>query len=138
MLHRSTIDWIGGFKVIMIMEVRLPLIVSQMSGATVECVYAEPGLELGRGAKLVDLSVNLSSAFAQECPPISYYRIVLLERAFVRSLHVAPGDPIAVDAMIATFSNEADEPLELNSARPMRMSVAGIMHHDGMISGNQL
>ena len=58
----------------MIYQFKLPLIVPQMSSAVIECLYAKPGDALKTGSKLFDLSVDLSSAFAQECPPISFFR----------------------------------------------------------------
>lgn len=122
----------------MIFEIRLTQIVPQMSGATIECIYPEAGEALKMGSKLVDLSVDLSSAFAQECPPVSYYRIVLREKAFLRSIEPASGDLLEVNDRIALFSTQADEPLDKEIARPLRMTVAGIMHHDGMASGQQL
>lgn len=122
----------------MIFEVRLPLIMPQMSAATIECVYVEPGEAVKMGSKLVDLRVDLSSAFAQECPPVSYYRMVLRERGFVRSIAASPGDLLEVDALIALFSTEADEPLDQTVARPLRTTIAGIMHHDGMVSDQKL
>ena len=122
----------------MIFEVRLPLIMPQMSAATVECLYVEPGEAVKMGSKLADLRVDLSSAFAQECPPVSYYRIVLRERAFVRKIAPVPGDLLDVDALVALFSTEADEPLDQPVSRPMRTTIAGIMHHDGMVSDQKI
>ncbi len=122
----------------MIFEVRLPLIMPQMSAATVECLYVEPGEAVKMGSKLADLRVDLSSAFAQECPPVSYYRIVLRERAFVRSISATPGDLLEVDAPFVLFSTDPDEPLDPPATRPMRTTIAGIMHHDGMVSDQKL
>src|SRR6266481_2664258 len=45
----------------MIYEFRLPLIITQMTGATVECLHAKPGDAVKMGSKLVDLSIDLSS-----------------------------------------------------------------------------
>ncbi|MBA3056062.1 MAG: hypothetical protein FP826_14305 [Sphingomonadales bacterium] len=121
----------------MIYELKLSAIVPQMTGATTQCCYAAPGDALKMGSKLVDLSVDLSSAFAQECPPVSYYRIVLREPAFLRAITAKPGDFTAVDAPLALFSSTPDEPLDEAPARPVRVTVAGIMHHDAMWSGQQ-
>jgi hypothetical protein len=122
----------------MIFELRLPDIVPQMTGATTECLYAEAGEALSTGSKLIDLRIDLSSAFAQECPPVSYYRIVLREKAYLRRIEPRPGDFIELDASVALFSNSPDEPLDVTPGRPLRVTVAGILHHDGMHSGNQL
>lgn len=122
----------------MILELKLPDIVPQMTGATTECLFAEAGEALRMGSKLVDLRVDLSSAFAQECPPVSYYRIVLREKAYLRQINPKPGDFIERDAPVALFSSSPDEPLDEAPERPLRVTVAGILHHDGMFSGNQL
>ena len=121
----------------MIFDYRLTDIVPQMSGATIECVFAAEGDALKMGSKLVDLSVDLTSAFAQECPPISYYRIVVRETAILRRIEARPGDFVGIDSLVALFSTEPDEPLDQPAARALRVTVAGIMHHDGMLTGAQ-
>lgn len=90
------------------------------------------------GSKLIDLSVDLSSAFAQECPPISFFRVVLREPAWLRILDVAPGDHCNLDELVAVFSTDPDEDLSQPAARAIRTTVAGIMHHDGMWTGSDL
>ena len=122
----------------MIYALKLPTIVPQMTGATAECVHATPGAALKMGSKLLDLSIDLSSAFAQECPPISYYRIVLREPMFLRSMAAKPGDLIGLDGEIALFSTTPDEPLDAAPARPPRLTIAAIMHHDGMWRGAEV
>ena len=119
----------------MIYEFRLPLIIAEMSGATIECLHAAPGTMLRAGTKLLDLSVDLGSAFAQECPPISFYRIVTREPAWLRAIDVAPGRFCAVDAMIALFSTAPDTALDAAPARALRTTTAGIIHHGGMRTG---
>ncbi|MBS0476657.1 MAG: hypothetical protein JSR28_16120 [Proteobacteria bacterium] len=122
----------------MILEVRLTQIVPQMTGATTECFYAAPGDALRMGSKLIDLSVDLSSAFAQECPPVSYYRIVLRESAFLRSIETRPGDFTAVDQSIALLSTTPDEPLDEPPSRAARVTIAGILPHERMFSGQRI
>lgn len=121
----------------MILEFNLTNIVPQMNGATIECVYAETGEALKMGSKLVDLSVDLSSAFAQECPPISYYRIIAREAAFLRRIDARPGSFAGVETRVALFSTDPDEPLDAAPSRPLRVTIAGIMHHEGMVTGAQ-
>src|SRR5882724_116120 len=120
----------------MIYAFRLPTINPHMSGARIECVYAEPGGALKNGSKLFDLSVDLSSAFAQECPPISFFRVVLREPACLRVFEVAPGQRCQVDAPLAVFSTVLDEDLAAPPAREIRTTIAGIMHHEGMWTGS--
>lgn len=119
----------------MLYEFRLSEIVPQMSGATIECVYAATGDRLRAGAKLLDLSVDLSSAFAQECPPVSYYRLVLREAVYLRQFTAAPGQHFALGAQIALFSTDPEEALDGPVERQVRCTVAGIIHHEAMWSG---
>ncbi|WP_282760255.1 hypothetical protein [Komagataeibacter saccharivorans] len=119
----------------MLYEFRLSEIVPQMSGATIECIYAAIGDRLPMGAKLLDLSVDLSSAFAQECPPVSYYRLVLREAVFLRRFDAVPGKHYALGEQVALFSTDATETLNGPIGRPIRCTVAGIIHHEAMWSG---
>jgi len=120
----------------MIYELRLPLIIPQMTGATVECLYAAEGDALKLGSKFMDLSIDLGSAFAQECPPVSFYRLILREPAFLRQFKAKPGEYFELDAPIALFSTTVDEPLDQPPARAVRVTTAGIIHHEGMWTGN--
>jgi hypothetical protein len=122
----------------MIYEFRLPIIVSQMTGATLECLHAKHCDSLKMGSKLFDLSIDLSSVFAQECPPISFFRVVLREAAWLRKLELAPGKFSQLDEEMAVFSTSPDEDISQPAARTVRTTVAGIVHHDGMWTGSQL
>ena len=122
----------------MIYEFRLPTIVTHMSSAVVECIHAEVGESLKMGHKLIDLSVDLSSAFAQECPPVSFFRIVLRESVWLRRLDVRPGHPCQIDELLAIFSTEQMEAIDQAPQRPVRTTIAGIVHHQGMWTGNYL
>jgi hypothetical protein len=120
----------------MIYELRLPLIIPQMTGATVECLYASEGDALKLGSKFIDLSIDLGSAFAQECPPISYYRLILREAAVLREFTAQPGQYFELNAPIALLSTTADEPVDTTPNRLVRITTAGIIHHEGMWTGN--
>ena len=122
----------------MIYEFRLPLIVNQMTGATLECLYAKSGDSLRMGSKLFDLSIDLGSVFAQQCPPISFFRVVVREAAWLRKLDLVPGAFSELDEALAIFSTSPDEDIDQPAARAIRTAVAGIVHHDGMWTGSQL
>jgi hypothetical protein len=107
-----------------------------MSEALIECVYATPGSALKTGNKLLDLSVDLSSAFSQDCPPISFFRIVMRENVVLREFRLARGQPCKVGELIAVFSTDADEAKDQPSQRGVRFATAGIIHHSGMWTGN--
>lgn len=119
----------------MIYAFRLPLINPHMSSARIECTYADPGAALKNGSKLFDLGVDLSSAFAQECPPISFFRVVLREPAFFRKLNAGRGQLCQLGEQIALFSEKPDDSLDDAPARDIRFAVAGIIHHEGMWTG---
>jgi hypothetical protein len=120
----------------MLYDLRLPKINPNMSAAVVECVYPNPGTLLKAGDKLFDLSVDLSSGFSQYCPPISYFRVVVREKLWLQKTLVVPGDNCDVGAMLALFSTEQDEPLEAAPARAIRITTAGIAHHQGLWSAS--
>jgi hypothetical protein len=119
----------------LLVELKLPLFNPEMKTALIESLYCEEGAELALGSKLIDVSVDLSSGFAQNCPPISYYRMVLRDRLWLRKLLVAPGETCEAGARIALLSTEPDEPLDGVPARAARCMTAGIVFHDGMWSG---
>jgi hypothetical protein len=97
-----------------------------MTEASIERRYAQPGDALGIGTRLLDLRVDLSSSFSQDCPPISFYRIVLRERAYLRELLIGDGAPCPVGELIAIFSTEPDEATHGAVARAIRVATAGI------------
>jgi hypothetical protein len=122
----------------MIYEFKLPLIVTQMTGAAIECLHAKPGDAVKMGSKLFDLSIDLSSAFAQECPPISFFRVVLREAAWLRKFDVAPGQFCRLNEVMAVFSTDPNEDISQPAARSIRTTVAGIVHHEAMWTGSHL
>jgi hypothetical protein len=121
----------------MIYPFKLPMINPHMSSARVECLYVQPNDALKTGSKLFDLGVDLSSAFAQECPPVSFFRIVLREPVFLRTLNVIRGQLCEVGELVALFSTEPSESLDVAPAREIRFAVAGIIHHDGLWTGSK-
>jgi hypothetical protein len=112
----------------------LPRIHELMTTARIEAVYVATGQELGVGARLADITVDLSSLAAQDCPPISHYRLLLRERLWVRELAMAAGDDLTVGALLARFSQDPHEPL-VGPAREARVSMAGILPPAGAWGG---
>jgi hypothetical protein len=106
-----------------------------MTTALVEAIHAREGQALPIGAKLFDLTVDLSVAAPHDCPPISHYRLVLRERAWLRRLHFGRGDEPLAGASLALLSTEADEPLDAPPARTARLAVAAIMHQSAWSGG---
>jgi hypothetical protein len=120
----------------MLFDLRLPKINPNMSAAVMECLYATPDTLLKAGDKLFDLSVDLSGGFSQYCPPISYFRVVVREKLWLRKTFVAPGASCDVGAMLALFSTEQDESFDGTPARAIRITTAGIAHHQGLWSAS--
>jgi hypothetical protein len=119
---------LGGAYVVLL-NLNLPRINEYMTAAIVEAAYASEGGEIAMGAKLFDLTVDLSAAAPHDCPPISHYRLVLREKAWLRRLAVKPGDEPLVGAPLALFSTDPDEPLDAAPGRAVRIAVATIMFH---------
>jgi hypothetical protein len=98
-----------------------------MTTALVKAVHVQEGVALPLGGKFLDVSVDLSSFAEHDCPAISYFRIAVRERAWVRRLTVAKGDDLKPGAALAHLSTEPDEALDGAPVRPARVSVAGIL-----------
>jgi hypothetical protein len=120
----------------MVFEFRLPLISPHMTVALVECLYPSPGTSLKTGDKLMDLRVDLTSTFAQDCPPVSYYRIIMRENAVLREFLLGAGAPCKPGDLIAVLSTQRDESRDQPAQRPIRFATAGIVHHASMWTGN--
>jgi pyruvate/2-oxoglutarate dehydrogenase complex dihydrolipoamide acyltransferase (E2) component len=119
----------------MLLDLRLTKINPNMSFAIVECVYLQPGAQIKAGEKLFDISVDLSAGFSQYCPPISYFRIVSREQAWIKALAVSPGTSLKVGELLAMCSSVADD-TDQEPTRPLRVTTAGIAHHASMWSAN--
>ena len=120
-----------------IFDFRLPLISPHMSEALIECLHATPGSAMKTGDKLLDLSVDLSTNFSQDCPPISFFRIIMRENVVLREFRLACGQSCKVGELIAIFSTTADEAKDQTAQRGIRTATAGIIHHGGMWTGNE-
>ena len=111
----------------MLLNLTLPRINEHMTTAVVKTIDPAVNTELPLGAKLMDLSVDLSAVLPHDCPPISLYRLALRDRVWLRKLAVGVGDDVAVGAVLAQFSTEPDEPIDGDPARAVRVIVAGII-----------
>ena len=111
----------------LILNLTLPQINPLMTTAVIDRIYAEVGAQIPLGSKLFDLTVDLSAAVAQDCPPIGHYRLVVRDLLWLRRLDVAPGDEPNVGASLALFSTEPDEPLNGTPVRQTRLAIVGIV-----------
>jgi hypothetical protein len=107
---------------------RLPVILPGMKVARIERIYAAPGSCLEPGAKLMDLRIDLSGSVAHDCPPVSFFRLVMRERAWLTRLASSSGEEVAVDAPLAWFSTDPNEEQpEGEPERPARIAHTGIL-----------
>jgi hypothetical protein len=111
----------------LLLTLTLPRINVHMITAIIDMIHAQLGAPLPIGAKLLDLTVDLSAAAAHDCPPVAHYRLVVRDRAWLRRLDVAAGDEPEVGTSLALFSTEPDEPLDAAPARQVRLAIAGII-----------
>jgi len=118
----------------MLYGLELPRVLPAMTTALVESLSASVGDVVKAGDKILDLSIDLGAAYAQNCPPISYFRIVSRENVTLRQLLVAPGDFCEPGATLAIFSDASDEALAGPPGRALRVGMAGILYQPGMWS----
>ncbi|HEY3888643.1 MAG TPA: hypothetical protein VGL73_08710 [Caulobacteraceae bacterium] len=112
----------------MLLHLIVPRINDYMSEAIVEWIYPAEGQLLGVGAKLLDMTVDLSAAAPHDCPPVSHYRLVLREPAWLRRLTASRRETAACGAPIALFTSAPDESLDAPAARAVRVAIAAIIH----------
>ena len=110
----------------MIISLKLPAILPQMTEAAITAILSVPG-PLKPGAPLFDVRVDLSAVALQDCPPVSYYRLALREAVWLRRILVVPDARPAVGTVLALFSTTADEDLDQPAARAVRHMIAGIL-----------
>ena len=111
----------------MLLNLVLPRINPFMTTAVIDLIHAETNAMMPVGGKFLDLTIDLRAAAPHDCPPVSHFRLVVRDQAWLRRLDVAPRDTLAVGASLALFSTEPDEPLDGPVARQARLAVAGIM-----------
>ena len=112
---------------LLLLNLTLPRIDAAMVTAIIDDIYAVEGALMPVGAKFLDLTIDLSSAAAHDCPPVGRYRLVLRDRVWLRRLSVALGDEPDVGASLGLFTTEPDESLEARPIRQVRVAVAGIL-----------
>ena len=99
-----------------------------MRNAVIQAVYATAGEPLAQGGKFLDICVDLTAVAQHDCPAISYFRIAVRDRAYVRELSLERGAEIAIGEPIARLSTEPHEPLDGVPSRPARLTIAGILY----------
>lgn len=111
----------------MLLTLALPRLTDLMVAAEVTALHVGAGDALLPGAKVMDLRVDLSTVAPHDCPPISHYRVVLREPAYVREFAADVGDEVAVGELLATLTTDAEESPAGEDSRPVRYMIAGII-----------
>jgi pyruvate/2-oxoglutarate dehydrogenase complex dihydrolipoamide acyltransferase (E2) component len=109
-----------------ILDVALPRAGEQMHEGTVRRLIASPGDVLRPGSPLLEIRVDLSSAKAQDCPPIFFFRLVATERAHLRAWTVVTGDVVHVGGVLGVASTSPDEGTEGPRTRSLRTTSVAI------------
>ena len=104
------------------------MLIPHMTTAVIKAVHVKEGTPLPAGGKFLDVSVDLTSYAEHDCPAISYFRIAVRERGWVRRVRIAAGDEIAPGSALAQLSTEPTEVLDDAPSRAARISVAGILY----------
>jgi hypothetical protein len=112
----------------LLLNLIVPRINDYMTTAIVEAVHAREGDKLDVGVKLIDLTVDLSAAAPHDCPPISHYRLIVRERAWLRRVEASRGDERSLGAPLALLSTDPDEPLDAPIGREARLAIATILY----------
>jgi multidrug efflux pump subunit AcrA (membrane-fusion protein) len=115
------------------LDFSLPCITPQMTDAVVHSLLVAEGQQLAVGHALMELTVDLSAVFVHDCPPISYYRVASRETVWLRNLSITQGDKAVVGQLLARFTTTPDEPANGDSARQLRVTIAGVMRQESQL-----
>ncbi len=99
-----------------------------IASSTVVQVHVAVGTAIRPGTKLFDVRFDHEVAGAMDCQPTSFFRVVSGESGWVREIAVSPGTVAAPGSIVARISSQPDEPLTAEVARPLRVSLAAILH----------
>ncbi|NKC34603.1 hypothetical protein [Falsiroseomonas selenitidurans] len=115
----------------MILNLTMPPLADVEAGMTVHALHAAPGAPLAPGGRLLDIRLDLAASVQHDCPPVSFHRIVVRQRVWLRRLLVTVGQEVPLWAPIGLFSTEPDEPVDGPVAGSLRVSVANVLvEHD--------
>ena len=110
----------------MILSIVVPRVGEHMHRGTIHRLLAKPGDALRPGSALLEMRVDLCAAKVQDCPPILFFRIITTERAYLRSLNVAPAEVLDLSAPLGLATTEIGESLQGPAARVLRTTSVAI------------
>src|SRR6185312_2756256 len=89
---------------LLLLNLTLPRINPEMTAAIIDRILIPLGAAVPIGGKLLDLTVDLSAAAPHDCPPISHYRLVSRDRAWLRRIDARRREVCPLGAPLALFS----------------------------------
>ena len=110
----------------MILAIVVPKVGRSMRAAQIHRLIAQPGAALRPGSPLLELRVDLEETSARDCPAVIYFRLIAAERAYLRTLHVAPGDLIEIVAPLGVATSTLEEDAAGPATRVLRCSSVAI------------
>jgi hypothetical protein len=110
----------------MILSLVMPRIGAQVRQASIHKIIASPGDELRPGTPLLEIRVDIGSAKAQDCPPLSFFRIIATERAHLRSFRVVPGGLLEAGALLGLASTDPTDSVDGSPTRSLRLTSIAI------------
>ena len=75
----------------MILSLNMPRLGDPVIHGLIDKIHVSEGCRIEAGSKLFDIRVDLSAVAPQDCPPVSYFRMVSREGGWVRRLTCASG-----------------------------------------------
>lgn len=114
----------------MLLAIELPRLHDLMTTAVVTAVHAVPGATLESGAPLFDIRIDLSHAAAHDCPPVSWFRVILRDRGVLRALTVAEDSEVAAGERVGLVASAPDESTSGEPARAARLTAVGLVGPD--------
>lgn len=111
----------------MLLAIELPRLHELMTTAVVTEVHVTPGAVLEPGAPLFDVRVDLSHAAAHDCPPVSWFRVILGDRGVLRTFTAAKDGEVAPGERIGLLASTPDESTAAAPARAARVTTVGIV-----------
>ena len=110
----------------MILAVERPVFQQAGEMVTIDAVHVGVGDAITPGTRLFDCTVDLSSTHPHDCPPQTLYRVIARDTGWLRSLAIAPGQPLNGSAPLALLSTDPDEPIGAGGQRAVRLAIAAI------------
>jgi pyruvate/2-oxoglutarate dehydrogenase complex dihydrolipoamide acyltransferase (E2) component len=116
-----------------VLSLVLPRMAELESSVRLEKIYVVEGDQIASGSKLFELRVDLSAVAEQDCPPVTYFRVVSRERGWVRKAQAEVGKAYSVGDLLALVSTDPTEPIEGDAVRVLRTACAAVVREPGWL-----